>query len=178
MTNSTSVFRVAVIGPESTGKSALCEALARHYQSVWVPEYAREYLNEVGWKYSMQDIIRIYNRQYELESEQIPHADKIIFTDTEAIIAKVWCEHVYGMCPDEITELIQHKPYDFYLLTFPDLPWEPDPLRENPGKGEFFFEWYKRLLEEFNLPYGIVSGTGMLRTQNAIKLLENILPFN
>jgi NadR type nicotinamide-nucleotide adenylyltransferase len=177
MTDSSKIFRVAVIGPESTGKSLLCEGLAAHYKTVWVPEFAREYLSKTKGTYALQDIVTIYKEQYSHESELTLHANKLIFTDTEAIIAKVWCEHVYGFCPDEITQLIQQKPYDFYLLTSPDLPWEPDPLRENPGKGEFFFKWYKNILNELKLPYGTVSGIGERRLKNAIHIMEQALDF-
>lgn len=174
MKNNSNILRVAVIGPESTGKSMLCQSLAEHYQTVWVPEYAREYLQKSGGSYTIEDIVTIYTEQYKKEQDLISSAGNIIFTDTEAIIAKVWCEHVYGSCPEPISRLIHDAPYDFYLLTSPDLPWEPDPLRENPGKGEYFFEWYKKLLEEFRLPYGIVAGRGSERTGRAIRLINNL----
>ena len=174
MKNKSNILRVAVIGPESTGKSALCESLAAHYQTVWVPEYAREFLQKSGGSDTLEDIVTIYTEQYKKEKEMISSANNILFTDTEAIIAKVWCEHVFGNCPEPILKLIHDVPYDYYLLTSPDLPWEPDPLRENPGKGDFFFEWYKKLLEEFRLPYGIVDGRGSDRTMKAIGLISKL----
>lgn len=168
------IKRIAVIGPESTGKSNLCEWLAEHYHTVWVPEYAREYLSVKQHPYTLNDIVEIYSEQYRREKELIRSANGFIFTDTEAIIARVWCEHVFGVCPDEIKDLITDQPYDLYLLTSPDLPWEPDPLRENPGKGDFFFEWYQRLLKEYGYPFGIVSGQGETRYQCAASILEKV----
>lgn len=166
------VKRIAVIGPESSGKSVLCSQLAAHYQTLWVPEHAREYLPTLDRKYRVEDVVHIYMTQFEKEKNSLRHAQQYLFTDTEFIIARVWCENVFGFCPEEIFKLIEKHPYDYYLLTSPDLPWEPDPLRENPGRGAFFFDWYRQLLDEYGYNYGIVSGTGEVRLQNAIDVLS------
>jgi NadR type nicotinamide-nucleotide adenylyltransferase len=170
-----SIKRIAVIGPESTGKSELCDALAVHYQTTRVSEYARKYLSELGRSYIIEDIVEIYKTQLQQEQELITSSANFIFTDTEFIIAKVWCEHVFANCPLYIDEMIVRHPYDLYLLTAPDLPWEFDPLRENPGKGEFFFKWYKTILERNQMNFGIVSGTGKRRTESAIEIIEKRL---
>jgi nicotinamide riboside kinase len=99
----------------------------------------------------------------------------LIFTDTEAIISKVWCEHAFGESPQDICNLITGKPYDLYLLTYHDLPWIADKLRENPGKGEYFFNLYKQHLEENNLKYAVISGEGETRFQNAVTAVEKFL---
>lgn len=175
MRNSNSILplRIAVIGPESSGKSQLCEQLAAHYQTVWVKEYAREYLKNLNRKYTLDDIIEIYKVQYQQEQQALANAGKYIFIDTEFIVAKVWCENAFNCSPSYIEQMITDHPYDYYLLTANDLPWEFDVLRENPGKGDFFFAWYKRILDSFNLSYGIVNGTGDNRLRNAIKLIDN-----
>ena len=170
-----SLIRIAVIGPESSGKSSLCEELARHYQTIWIPEYAREYLNNLQRKYTIDDVISIYQKQFENEQLAEHKNRKIIFIDTEFIIAKVWCEHAFGSCPKIIENMIQTHPYDYYLLTSPDLPWVFDPLRENPGKGEYFFDWYKKILEENNFRYDIVSGENDARMKNAIANVDAFL---
>ncbi|MDQ3049264.1 MAG: AAA family ATPase [Bacteroidota bacterium] len=168
--------RIAIIGPESSGKSELCHNLAIHYHTEWIPEYARFYLLQLKTPYVLQDIINIYTQQFQQEVDRLKIADKFLFTDTEFLMAKVWCENAFHTSPPLIEAMILNHPYDFYLLTAPDLPWEFDPLRENPGKGEFFFNWYKRLLDEKKLDYGIVTGNGLHRTRNAISLLEKFLP--
>ncbi len=166
------VKRVAVIGPESTGKSDLCRQLARHYNTIWIPEYARSYLPALNRPLTINDIVEIYKTQSGMEQHQIADANKIIFTDTEAIIARVWCEHVFGVCPDEISDMLEKQQYDYYLLTSPDIPWESDPLRENPGKGQFFFDWYRNILNEKKIPYGVVHEPGSKRIKNAIALID------
>ncbi len=172
-TNSILPLRIAIIGPESSGKSELCKKLAAHYQTVWVKEYAREYLENLNRKYSLKDVIEMYKVQFQKESEVVTHAGKYFFIDTEFIVAKVWCEHVFDSSPAYIEKMIIEHPYNYYLLTENDLPWEFDALRENPGKGEFFFNWYKRILDSLHYNYGVVNGVGEDRMRNAIKLIDS-----
>jgi len=172
-TNSNLPLRIAIIGPESSGKSQLCDQLATHYQTVWVEEYAREYLNNLNRKYTLDDVIEIYKVQLQKENEALAHAGKYLFVDTEFIVAKVWCEHAFNSSPAYIEQMINEHPYDYYLLTDNDLPWEFDVLRENPGKGDFFFDWYKGILDSLKLHYGVVNGAGKDRLRNAIKLTDN-----
>lgn len=172
------VTRIAIIGPESSGKSELCEKLAAHYDTVWVKEYARSYLPQLNNPYTLQDIVYIYAAQFEKEQQLLKEAKRKIFIDTEFIIAKVWCENAFQKSPEYIDHMIQKHQYDLYLLTSPDLPWEFDNLRENPGKGEYFFEWYKKLLEAYAFPYRVVSGTGEQRTQCAIDAIESFCKAN
>jgi len=173
--NDKKIYRIAVTGPESSGKSELTSKLASHYKTTWIPEYARVYLTGLRRKYRLEDIIEITKTQYDQETAQIENANRIIFTDTEAIISRVWCEHVFGESPEIINNFISRKPYDLYLLTNYDLPWIADSLRENPGKGEYFFNIYRKILEENNLNYAVISGTGELRFKNAVLAVENFL---
>ena len=170
-----SVIRVALIGPESTSKSTLSEALAKHYNTLWIQEYAREYLSKINRKYTIDDIVAIAKEQLFQEQQLIKKANRIIFIDTELIISKVWCEDVFKICPDWISEnLIKHQ-YDLYLLTSPDLPWKEDALRENPHRREFLFEWYEKELKNMNANYEVVKGVGDLRLKNSISLIEKYL---
>ncbi|MEO6884056.1 MAG: ATP-binding protein [Bacteroidia bacterium] len=169
------ILRIAVLGPESTGKSTLSEQLAIHYKTIWMPEYAREYLKNKADSYNLEDILKIAQHQLQLEKNNFSNAKKIIFADTELIIAKVWCEAVYKICPDWISKnMIQNK-YDFYLLTYPDIPWEPDPLRENPHRRDFFFRWYEQELKNMNAQYAIIKGFGKDRLQNSISAIDHFL---
>lgn len=168
----TTVFRIALIGPESTSKSTLSAALARHYETLWIPEYSRTYLKNLTRPYKIDDILLIAREQFHQENEAIPAANRFLFIDTELIVAKVWCEDVFQTCPEWIsTTLIQH-PYDLYLLTYPDLPWQPDPIRENPHRRMFFYDWYERELKKLDAPYFIIRGSGTARLQNAIDAVE------
>lgn len=169
------IIRIALIGPESTAKSTLAEQLAEHYQTLWVKEYSREYLAQLNEKYTLTDILNIAKKQLENENELIKNANKLIFADTELIISKVWCEDVFKTCPDWIMDNLCSNKYDLYLLTFPDLEWKSDPVRENPHRRTFFFEWYERELVAISANYKIIKGIGKDRLENCIAYIEDFL---
>ncbi len=96
-----------------------------------------------------------------------------LFFDTELIITKVWFLHKYNRCPDFLLEALRHNPIDFYLLCAPDLPFEPDPLRENPHLRDYLFAWYEREIQAQHKPYAIIRGTGPARLQSALHALQS-----
>lgn len=164
--------KVAVTGPESTGKSLISKKLAAHYQTAWVPEYAREYIARLGRPYALEDIERIARGQLEREREMEKKAKKFLFCDTELLVTKIWAEYKYGRCPEWIEEKYREHAYDLYLLMDIDLPWEPDPQREHPEKRYFFLDWFKKELDKMNRPFCLVQGSGEMRLRNAIHCIE------
>ncbi|MBL7930016.1 MAG: ATP-binding protein [Bacteroidia bacterium] len=171
----TGIKKIAVLGPESSGKTELCMGLAAHYNTVYVMEFARSYLPGLGRPYTADDLLFIAQNQLQSEKEALLNAHKLLFCDTELINLKQWCLHKFGFCHKLIEEELNRKPYDFYLLTAPDLPWIYDPLRENPDKGNYFYLVYKNEIERSGFPYAIVSGEGSLRIACAIKAVESFL---
>ena len=149
------MFRVGIIGPESTGKSTLATYLAHRYNGVLVSEYAREYMERLApsYEYTYDDIVAIAQQQIHVISNI--SSDLVIF-DTELIITKVWFLHKYGVCPDFLRDAIQNNPMDIYLLCYPDIPWQPDPVRENPNIREYLFDWYEREIQTLDIPYYII----------------------
>jgi nicotinamide riboside kinase len=122
--------------------------------------------------YSSDDVLKILEEQLKRQNEASAKNPALLFCDTEPINFKVWMEHVFGESPVWIDEYIAENPHNLYLLTSPDLPWESDPLRENEGKGEFFFDWYKMILDAFGLNYVVIQGQGSQRTDAAIDAVE------
>jgi NadR type nicotinamide-nucleotide adenylyltransferase len=183
------IQKIVVLGPESTGKSTLCAALAAHYQTIWTPEYARQYLSEYGTKYTYDDLLTIAKGQIKNEVKAIQlleqnNADNIsqattkkLIVDTDMYVMKVWCEYVFNNCHHYILEQINQRSYDLYLLCDIDLPWAADEMREYPDAGPRLelFTIYKELLINQNTPWGIVSGAGAQRTTNAIQLIDQHL---
>ncbi|MBE9484711.1 MAG: AAA family ATPase [Bacteroidetes bacterium] len=165
---------MAITGPESTGKSKLAEQLASHFNTVWVPEYSREYLRELNRSYGYDDILSIAKGQFEDEERMAAQATGLLFCDTDFIVNKIWCIDKFGKCHSWILDMIGQQHYDLYLLCNTDLPWEPDPLRENPEDRERLFGLYKTELEERKLPYAIIGGTGKERLENAIRVVQNL----
>ncbi|MBU2651814.1 MAG: ATP-binding protein [Bacteroidetes bacterium] len=165
-------IRIAITGPESTGKSELAKTLAQHYSTLWVPEYAREYLENIHRPYNEDDILLIAKEQKIREDKTLRMAKRFLFCDTEALVTKIWSIVKYGHCDPWILDQINSNPHDLYLLCNIDLPWEEDPLREHPDKREYLFNLYVNELKVNKLPYGLVSGFGVNRLQNAINIIE------
>lgn len=166
--------RIVITGPESTGKTILCQKLAAYYHAQWLPEYARTYIEKLNRPYTREDVLHIAKKQIELE-EELAKNSQILFVDTDLIITKVWLLHVYGTCPDWIDEWLKVAPRSLYLVCEPDLPWEFDPVRENPELRDYFMKWYCREIESFGFSYKLVSGEGEMRTRNAIQKLDTVL---
>lgn len=169
------LIKIAIVGPESTGKSALAQLLAAHYKTRWVPEVARDFLQNLNRNYTAKDVEQIARLQLEKEEEISKSATGILFCDTTLLVIKIWMENAYGKCPKWILTSIQSRKYDFYLLTDIDLEWQPDPLREHPHKRQFFKDWYQRELVGMNSRWDWVQGFGECRTANALSILEKQL---
>lgn len=167
-----SLKRIAVVGPESTGKSELCQHLARIYDTEWVPEYARFYLDRLSGTYTQPDLVEMAKGQLIWEDDKADYAHEFLFCDTTMLVFKIWSDHKYGQTDSWIESELKTRKYDFYLLTNFDIPWMPDPYREHPKLRKHFFDLYKHYLEEHQLPFGIVSGIEEDRTQCAMDHLN------
>jgi len=169
------VKRIAITGPESTGKSWLASRLAEEFNTIWVTEYAREYLEKNGADYGFDDILQIAKGQKRQEELLLEDANKFLFSDTDPIVTKIWSEVVYNKCDPWIENEIATHPYDLYLICYPDLPWEPDPLRENPDNRLELFELYLEELSTKGYNFKIVKGVGEERLKNAVRFVKDIL---
>jgi NadR type nicotinamide-nucleotide adenylyltransferase len=170
--NMQDLVKIAITGPESTGKSQLARELASEYKTTWVPEYAREYIDRLDRPYTREDILEIARGQVRNEEIQAGKAVGMLFCDTELIVTKIWSEVRYGSCDPWILDQISRNNYALYLLCNTDLPWEPDPQREHPHLREKLFELYRDELDSRKFPYFVVSGIGRERLQNAIAGIE------
>lgn len=181
-----SIKKIVVVGPESTGKSTLCEKLAAHYQTLWVREYAREYLEKHGPEYAYEDLIDIAAGQIELEEEAVKelheknssftiHHSPKLFIDTDMYVMKVWSEFVFNKCNNWILNRISERNYDLYLLCDVDLPWTKDDLREYPDLKvrKKLYCFYKDLLVNQHVPWCEISGDYDERLSKATNFIEN-----
>ena len=182
--------KIVIIGPESTGKSTLCEQLAAHYNTVWVKEYAREYLLKNGTNYSFENLLAISKGQIELEDRaaaklstiylptgQAGHQPSTLFYDTDMYVMKVWCEFVFEKCHHWILNRIVERKYDLYLLCNIDLPWVKDELREYPDliSRKKLYHHYKDIMVNQNVPWVDINGNYEERLQKAIKATDTII---
>ena len=191
------VKKIVILGPESTGKSTLCEQLAQHYRTQWCPEFARAYLLTHGKRYEYPDLLTIAKGQIALEDEcanllesqwVISHDQTwvneralisskkppLLFVDTDMYVMKVWCEFVFGKCHQFILDQIVNRTYDLYLLCDTDLPWTRDELREYPEQDtrKQLFNIYKDILINQHLPWAIINGSDEARLSLAIAAVE------
>lgn len=164
--------RIAFTGPESTGKTTLAAALATHFNCPWVDEVAREYLAERNGQYVQNDLDIMAQAQV-AKWNDFNETPLVIF-DTEMIVFAIWSEVKYGSISPVIANLTANQQIDHYFLCSPDIPWEDDPLRENPHDREELFKRYKELLEEKNVPFTVLSGPLDQRIETAIAIIEAI----
>lgn len=206
------ILKIVAIGPESTGKSTLCRQLAEYYNTLWCPEYARDYLLTNGVTYTYDDLLTIAKGQLALEDEYelkvseelraeegegekretidvkgdginlvstspLGDGGSMLFIDTDMYIMKVWCEYVFHKCHPYILEQIATRKYDLYLLCNPDLPWEPDVLREYPDEASRLelYGIYRNLLLHQQTPFIEIRGNYNERLQKAIQAVNTLL---
>ena len=166
--------KIGILGPESSGKSTLSSHLARHFGGTFIPEYAREYVSQLGRPYTYADVCHIAERNREEATYSASLFKAPVFFDTELIITKVWFQEVFGQCPGWLTSPIPKGcVMDYYLLLSPDIEWHADSVRENGNKErrEGLFNLYLREIELTRSPYHIITGSGESRLQNAIGAL-------
>ena len=170
--------KVVIIGPESTGKSTLAGQLANHYQTVWCPEFAREYLHQHGKEYTYEDLLKIAMGQVALEDSMMSAAtNNFYFIDTDMHVMKVWCEVAFQDCHKWILEQISIRKYDLFLLCNIDLPWVEDPLREYPDLKvrQRIYAMYKDMMINQETPWVEISGDYNQRLHTAISAVNTIL---
>lgn len=194
------IKKVVILGPESTGKSTLCELLAQHYRMQWCPEFAREYLLTHGKNYTFEDLLTIakgqlaledeytslVNSQWSMVNERIwvnPHdltsseQSPLLFVDTDMYVMKVWCEYVFEKCHQFILDQVVERKYDLYLLCNTDLPWVKDELREYPDEKNRLelYQIYKDILVNQSVPWVEISGSYEDRLTTSIAAVETYL---
>lgn len=167
---------IVLTGPESAGKSALCKALANHFQSPWVPEYARTFLEEHGPSYNFQTLQSIYNGHLDHQAkakEQYRHSPLLIL-DTDSINYKIWASRVFKQSFSSLEKGLAAEQNHRYLLCYPDLNWEADPLRENPEDRLAIYQEHQALIESLDRPHESVKGIGAARLENALIAIEKL----
>lgn len=167
--------KVAIIGPECTGKSSLAQYLADHFNTEWVPEYARGFIDNLIRPYHQQDLLTIAHGQLRLEDYCARTANKILFCDTNLYVIKIWSNFKFGQCDPEILKHIEERKYDLYLLTYIDIPWQDDPQREHPHEREALYQLYLNEMKEQTVPFVEISGLDDDRKKKAVTAIQTLL---
>lgn len=189
--------KIVILGPESTGKSTLCEQLAAHFKSSWVPEYARTYLHGSGNQYRFEDLWEIAKGQMESEEVNgkwvVDSGERVeksssrnpqpatrnlpLFIDTDLYVIKIWSEISFNKCDNRILTHIARSSYDLYLLCNTDLPWADDPLREYPDlhMRQKIYAYYEDAMVNQHIPWVSISGSYEERLNTAINAVNAVL---
>lgn len=173
-------IKVVLFGPESTGKTTLSRQLARYYSSVWVPEYAREFLQN-KWNNERKtcepnDLLPIAEGQMRLENKLAKKTETVLICDTDLLETKVYSEAYYlGACDPILEKYAIANTYDLYFLTYIDTPWEPDDLRDKPNNREEMFNTFQEALIVHKRPYVLLKGNKQERLKIAIKHIDELL---
>lgn len=173
-------IKVVLFGPESTGKTTLSMQLARHYNSVWVPEYLREYMQS-KWdnerkSCELEDILPIAAGQMKLENELVQKTNSVLICDTDLLETKVYSEAYYlGYCDPILEKYALKNTYDLYFLTYIDTPWEADDLRDKPDDREGMFKAFENALIDNNRPYVLLKGGKKERLETAVEHIDKLL---
>ncbi|WP_055442742.1 AAA family ATPase [Lacinutrix himadriensis] len=172
--------KVVLFGPESTGKTTLSKELARHYNSVWTPEFAREYLqdkwNEERKTCEPKDLLPIAIGQMKLENDLAKKTNSVLICDTDLLETKVYSETYYsGVCDPYLEKYALENKYDVYFLTYIDTPWEADDLRDKPEERLSMFQAFQETLIKYNRPYVLLKGDKKTRLEIAVKHIDELL---
>lgn len=186
-------LRIAIVGPESSGKTTLTGELAGHFACGQVSDGSREHVEELGRPYTEEDLLEMAEGHAEWFDDAPLYADEHwealqgdlmggharriepIFYDTDILNYKIWSQEKYGRVHPEIERLVRALKYDLRLLCRPDIPWEPDPLRENPHDRDRLFDIWERELKVLGAPYVIIEGDHEQRVRKAVDVVELVL---
>lgn len=167
--------RIAIVGPECTGKSDLAAVLAHHFGTSWVPEYARGYIDNLTRPYQQSDLLTIAHGQLRLEETWSADARRLLICDTTLLVVKIWSEFKFGSCDPEILEHLNQITYDLHLLTYIDIPWQEDPQREHPDKRAELYQIYLEEIKKMNVPFVEIRGERNQRKKMAIDAIDRVL---
>lgn len=166
-------MNIFITGAESTGKSKLAEELGLHYKTIWVPEYAREYMRELNRDYNIDDLGAIAEKQ--IDQILLQRHNELVFFDTGLIITYIWYQHKYGAVPLWFEEAVNIHAVGKYLVCQPDIPWKEDPLRENPLIRDELNKMYIDKIINMGFDYAVIEGRGKERKEKAVRAVDGWL---
>ncbi len=175
-------------GPESSGKTTLAVDLSKELNLPLVVEQSRSYLNacyakDPSFHYSERDLLHIAKAQLAAEKDAViearnrkPDEIPLIVCDTDLLVIFIWSKVRFGHCKKKLFNLVA-KSFEesrrHYLVCAPEMPWEPDPLRESPTERESLYRLYLEALQTFYLPYTSIKGNKNSRLEKTLLLLSS-----
>lgn len=174
----TNIIKITTYGPESTGKTTLARDLANYFDTIWIVEFARDFLQGIlkneGRTCEERDLLPIAIGQTAIENEALNKANRYLFCDTNALVTKVYSDIYYNQCSPQLEEAARLHHYDLYFLTDKDVPWEADGLRDSQEYRDNSFEIFKQNLIAYNKPFIQISGNKQERLEKAAKIVIDL----
>ncbi len=168
------MYQIVVTGPESSGKTTLAQQLAEHYQTQYVTEYARTYLEERVGQYEEKDLLQIAKEQFRLQNEALKSANQCIFYDTSFLVLKIWSNFKYKRVDPWINQQFRYQAIDAYLLCGTEIEWEYDVLREHPYQRDELYQLYKKELQFGRKKFIELNGNQKQRLNQATNYLDSM----
>jgi NadR type nicotinamide-nucleotide adenylyltransferase len=158
MSETPPIRRIVLLGGESSGKTTLAEALAAHYQTLWVHEYGRELWEEQGGVMSEADLLKVAHEQIRREEAALPSASRYLFCDTSPLTTAGYSLWMFGHIDPQLERLAQ-RPYDAAILCQPDFPFVADGSRREPAFRDQQHAWYQEQTRALDYPVLDAAGT-------------------
>ena len=172
----TQIKRVAIVGAECTGKTTLARALAGHYQTVWVPECVREFVDKKKSLPAAADIAKIARAQMEREAALTAQANRVLFCDTNLMMTVLYSDYYFGECPQAVRQAAEEENYDLTLFVQDDIPWVPDPMqRTRPEARKNVQELIRKELDRRKIKHHLISGTIEERLALSMSAVDHLL---
>ena len=175
------VCKVAIVGPESCGKTTLAETLLKHLQAAGisaqlVPEYARAYYAARPYQPTPADVLAIAHGQLDAERRAAASGVRCLLCDSTALTCRIWAEVAFGRAEPALAMLHRPQDYALTLLPLPDIPWAPDPLRTHSDGREMLLARYRAALAATGSSWREIAGEGPARVTAAWQALRQVLP--
>ena len=156
--------KICLIGPESTGKSEVSRLLAKEFDTVFVPEYAKALIDAQKGSFHYHNVSQVAWGQLRAEKALERMTNRFMFCDSDIITTMAWSEVLFGSIPDELKEIAKTQKYDHTYLCYPDTTWQSDSHRnvsERSSEQNFRINMFNRmeeLLKLYNRPYSVIRG--------------------
>lgn len=168
------MIKIAITGPECSGKTTLAIELGRKLSVNWIPEFARLMINKLDKPYCQEDLDDFAEQQLKVINLVKKSASKYLVVDTEMLVFKIWSQEKYGTVSEFITEAYTNQDFDLIILCRPDMPYEADPQRENPEDRDRLFEVYLTELKKSGAYFIIAESDLKSRVNNCLSIIKKL----
>lgn len=169
------MLKICLFGPESTGKTTLARRLADHFETVWVPEFARDFLLKNGNVFTPAEVRPLADGQLFIQKAAILQAKRVVFLDTDLVTNALYSQYCFGEIPVWLDEMARDNRPDFHFLLDTDLPWKADELRTHGEDRSAQMALWRWGLDHFDCRFELISGDHEMRFSKAVAWVNSLL---